>query len=190
MAYRAVPWASLFNPGTYNINNLTTLEYIGKNSAHPNVQPWDSNNKNFAPTIGLSYSLPWLGRDKTVIRAGYGIAYERNTLVLVDQIYGYSVPGYLNEVSYAPPSYQNLVNSTLPLTPTSTPFATVPINDNNASTQTLLVANTGLKTPVHPELEFFRRPADHPEYHPGCSLCGEQGKQVIPRLQHQREQYF
>ena len=138
---------ALFNPGVYNINNLTTLEYIGKNSSHPSILPWDSNNKNFAPTLGLAYSLPWLGKDKTVIRAGYGIAYERNTLVLVDQIYGYSVPGYLNEVSYAPPSYQNLVNSTLPLTPTSTPFTTVPINDNNASTQTLLVANTGLKTP-------------------------------------------
>ena len=138
---------ALFSPGNYNINNLTTLEYIGKNSANPGIQPWNSNNKNFAPTIGLSYSLPWLGRDKTVLRAGYGIAYERNTLVLVDQIYGYSVPGYLNQVSYAPPSYQNLVNSTLPLTPTSSPFTTVPINDNNASTQTLLVANSGLKTP-------------------------------------------
>src|SRR5580658_7434994 len=138
---------ALFNPGVYNINNLTQTEYIGKNSPNPNVNPWNSNNKNFAPTLGLSWSLPWFGRDKTVFRAGYGIAYERNTLVVVDQLYGYSVPGYLNQVAYAPPTYQNLVNSTLPLTPTNRPFATVPINDTNASTQTLLVANSGLKTP-------------------------------------------
>jgi len=138
---------ALFNPGTYNINNLTQLAYIGKNSTNPNVNPWNSNNKNFAPTVGLSWALPWFGKDKTVFRAGYGLAYERNTLVLVDQIYGYSVPGYLNQVAYAPPSYQNLVNSTLPLTPTNVPFATVPINDTNASTQTLLAANTSLKTP-------------------------------------------
>jgi hypothetical protein len=138
---------ALFNPGVYNINNLTQTEYIGKNSPNPNVNPWNSNNKNFAPTIGLAWSLPWFGRDKTVFRAGYGIAYERNTLVLVDQLFGYSVPGYLNQVAYAPPSYQNLVNSTLPLTPTSAPFATVPINDTNATTQTLLAANSGLKTP-------------------------------------------
>jgi hypothetical protein len=91
--------SALFNPGTYNINNLTELEYIGKNSPHPNVNPWNNNNKNFAPTAGLAWSLPWLGKDKTVFRAGYGIAYERNTLVLVDQLFGYSVPGYLNQVS-------------------------------------------------------------------------------------------
>jgi hypothetical protein len=138
---------ALFNPGVYNINNLTQTEYIGKNSPNPNVNPWNSNNKNFAPTVGLAWSLPWFGKDKTVFRAGYGIAYERNTLVLVDQLFGYSVPGYLNQVAYAPPSYQNLVNSTLPLTPTSAPFATVPINDTNATTQTLLGANSGLKTP-------------------------------------------
>jgi hypothetical protein len=138
---------ALFNPGVYNINNLTQTAYIGKNSANPSVNPWNSNNKNFAPTVGLSYSLPWFGKDKTVFRAGYGIAYERNTLVLVDQLFGYSVPGYLDEVSYAPPSYQNLVNAKLPLTPSSAPFVTVPINDTNASTQTLLAANTGLKTP-------------------------------------------
>ncbi|MGA3242136.1 MAG: TonB-dependent receptor, partial [Bryobacteraceae bacterium] len=138
---------ALFNPGVYNINNLTQLEYIGKNSPNPSVNPWNNNNKNFAPTIGLSWSLPWLGKDKTVFRAGYGIAYERNTLVLVDQIFGYSAPGYENAVAYAPPSYQNLVNSTLPLHPTSAPFATVPINDTNSSTQTILTANSGLKTP-------------------------------------------
>jgi hypothetical protein len=138
---------ALFNPGVYNINNLTQFEYIGKNSPNPSVNPWKSNNKNFAPTAGVAWSLPWLGKDKTVFRAGYGLAYERNTLVLVDQLYGYSVPGYLNQVSYAPPSYQNLVNAKLPLTPSSAPFVTVPINDTNASTQTALAANTGLKTP-------------------------------------------
>ncbi len=138
---------ALFNPGVYNINNLTQLEYIGKNSPNPGVNPWQNNNRNFAPTAALAWSLPWFGKDKTVFRAGYGLAYERNTLVLVDQLYGYSVPGYLNSVSYAPPGYQNLVNSTLPLAPTSAPFATVPINDTNASTQTLLAANSGLKTP-------------------------------------------
>jgi hypothetical protein len=138
---------ALFNPGVYNINNLTQFEYIGKNSPNPNVSPWNSNNRNFAPTAGLAWSLPWFGRDKTVLRMGYGIAYERNTLVLVDQLYGYSVPGYLNQVAYAPPAYQNLVNSKLPLTPSSAPFVTVPINDANASTQTALAANSGLKTP-------------------------------------------
>jgi len=55
--------SALFNPGTYNINNLTQLEYIGKNSPHPNVNPWNYNNKNFAPTAGLGLvaAVVWQG---------------------------------------------------------------------------------------------------------------------------------
>ena len=30
----------------------------------------------FGPAIGLSWSLPWGGKEKTVVRAGYGISYQ------------------------------------------------------------------------------------------------------------------
>ena len=138
---------SLFNPGVENLNNLTQLQLIGKNSPHPNVQPWQGQYKNFAPVIGMTWSLPWLGKDKTIFRAGYGFAYERFTQVLFDQLFGYSAPGLGQAQSYAPSAYQNLTNAILPIAPTGVPLATVPINDSNSSTQTILVADSGLKQP-------------------------------------------
>ncbi len=138
---------ALFNPGVENLNNLTQVQLIGKNSPHPGTEPWNAQYHNFAPVIGLTWSLPWLGKDKTIFRAGYGIAYERFTQVLFDQLYGYSAPGLGQAQSYAPPFYQNLTNATLPIAPTGVPLSTVPINDNNSSAQTILVADSGLRQP-------------------------------------------
>jgi hypothetical protein len=134
-------------PGVMNLNNLTQLQLIGRNSPNPGTQPWNKQFKNFAPVIGMTWALPWLGANKTILRAGYSIAYERFTQVLFDQLYGYSAPGLGQGVSYAPPGYQNLVTASLPLAPIGLPLTTVPINDNNSSTQTILVADNGLKQP-------------------------------------------
>jgi hypothetical protein len=94
----------LFHPGAENLSNLTQLQLIGRNSPHPNVQPWGPQYKNFSPVAGLTWSLPWFGRDRTVLRAGYGFAYERYSQVLFDQLYGYSAPGLGQAQTYAPPS--------------------------------------------------------------------------------------
>ena len=139
--------SNLFQPGVENLSNLTQLQLIGKNSPHPGTQPWNGQYKNFAPVAGMTWALPWLGANKTILRAGYSIAYERFTQVLFDQLYGYSAPGLGQAQTYAPPTYQNLVNASLPLTATGLPLTTVPINDNNSSTQTILVADSGLKQP-------------------------------------------
>ena len=36
----------------------------------------NNDRNNFGPAVGLSWSLPWGGKDKTVVRAGYGISYQ------------------------------------------------------------------------------------------------------------------
>ncbi len=138
---------ALFQPGVENLNNLTQLQLIGRNSPHPGTQPWNGQYHNFAPVIGMTWSLPWFGKDKTIFRAGYGIAYERFTQVLFDQLYGYSAPGLGQAQSLTPTTYQNLTNAHLPIAPTGLPLQTVPINDNNSSAQTILVADSGLKQP-------------------------------------------
>ena len=139
--------SNLFQPGVENLANLTQLQLIGKNSPHPGVEPWNAQYKNFAPALGLTWAIPWLGANKTILRMGYSIAYERFTQVLFDQLYGYSAPGLGQAQTYAPPVYQNLSNAVLPLGTTTAPLATVPINDNNSTTQSLLVADSGLKQP-------------------------------------------
>ena len=54
---------------------LTTMEFVGKHSPQPDKKLYQDDYNNFAPAVGFSWSLPWLGKDKTVFRAGYGIAY-------------------------------------------------------------------------------------------------------------------
>ena len=147
--------SDLFHPGTYNINNLTTIQLVGKNSPHPNIQPYHGAYKNFAPAIGMSWAVNadggpgkfLFGRNKTVLRAGYSIAYERFTQVLFDQLWGYNAPGLLQQNTYSPSAYINLSGAFLPLVPSGQPLTTVPINDNNSSTQTILSIDSGVKQP-------------------------------------------
>ncbi len=147
--------SDLFHPGVYNINNLTTIQLVGKNSPHPNIEPYHGAYKNFAPAIGMSWGIKGgdgigkvlFGQNKTVLRAGYSIAYERFTQVLFDQLWGYSAPGLLQQNTFSPASYINLSQAFLPLVPSGQPLATVPINDNNSSTQTILSIDSGIKQP-------------------------------------------
>jgi hypothetical protein len=101
---------------------LTNVILIGKNSANPNISLRNQDWNNWAPAVGFSYSLPWFGKDKTILRAGYGISYVGGELK--------NVPGGINAVaappglfagtgtlgySTTPSTYTNLANLTLPL---------------------------------------------------------------------------
>jgi hypothetical protein len=55
---------------------LTMVEFVGKNSPQPDKQLYQNDGNNFGPAIGVSWSLPWWGEGKTVVRAGYGVAYQ------------------------------------------------------------------------------------------------------------------
>jgi hypothetical protein len=54
----------------------TQLQLVGKNSSHPDTLFYQNNWHNIGPAIGLSWSPPWGGKEKTVLRAGYGISYQ------------------------------------------------------------------------------------------------------------------
>jgi hypothetical protein len=67
-------FADWYKPGERG--KLTTVEFVGKNSPNPDKLLHRNDWNNFGPAIGASWSLPWGGRDKTVLRAGYGVAYQ------------------------------------------------------------------------------------------------------------------
>jgi hypothetical protein len=118
-----------------NCTNLTTVQFVGKNSTHPELGTYvnGNDNNNFAPSVGFAWNLPWFGKGKTVIRSGYGINYEgalRN-FITVDGVIG-TVPG-INHVSgggglpFNPTTYTTLNTVTLPIpfpagTATTSPF--------------------------------------------------------------------
>jgi hypothetical protein len=132
---------------------LTASQFVGKNSPHPDVQLYKDDWNNFAPSVGLSYSLPWGGKDKTVIRAGYGWAYTGGALKsangILDAIAG-AAPGAVelsggNGITFNPSGYTNLSNISLPIPHQYAPLSAVPINGQRSDT--LAVYSTNRTTP-------------------------------------------
>ncbi len=125
-------------------SNLAQVQFVGKNSTHPDVLTNLKGNdlNNFAPSVGIAWNLPWWGKEKTVLRAGYGIAYEgalRN-FITVDSTTG-TVPGInlvgsaSNGLQYVEPAYTTISTVSLPIpfptgTPTTAPFL-VPTTDRS-----------------------------------------------------------
>src|SRR6185312_5845368 len=72
-----------FGPYTDARNRLTNFVYgtgnyvqqIATGSPQPVQQSWDPNKTDFAPRLGLAWDIA--GKGKNVIRAGYGISYDR-----------------------------------------------------------------------------------------------------------------
>jgi hypothetical protein len=135
--------------------NLTQVQFVGKNSTHPDVGVNLKGNdyKSFAPSVGIAWNVPeWLGKGKTVLRAGYGMAYSgalRN-FITVDSTIN-TVPG-INLISNgagltwnAPTATSaagltTLANLTLPIplptgTATSSPFPITSTTRNIGITQ-------------------------------------------------------
>jgi len=141
------------SPGTPGFDttctNLMQVQFVGKNSTHPDILPNFKGNdlNNWAPAVGLSWNVPWFGKDKTVLRSGYGINYigALRNFITVDNTLG-TVPG-INIVGsggtglqYTPPNYTSISTVTLPIplsegTPTSSPFI-VPTTDRSQTIST------------------------------------------------------
>src|SRR5439155_17791348 len=104
---------------------------------------------NFAPSAGLSWSLPWFGKDKTVLRAGYGWSYTggslKNASTGLTQIAG-GVPGTYEGstntgITYTQPTYLSLANLTLPIPHQFVPLQPIPLDGSRADTLQVYATN-------------------------------------------------
>jgi hypothetical protein len=123
-------WADLYQPGHLN-GSLTKMQFVGKNSSNPDVQFYKDDWNNFGPAVGASWSIPYFGKGKTVLRAGYSITYPKQSLIQFDDIGGY---GLFATALYQPTTYLDLAHVQLPLATPGQPLAVIPLNDR---TQTL-----------------------------------------------------
>src|SRR5262249_61924889 len=113
------------------------------------VQLYKDDYNNFAPSVGLSYSLPWFGKDKTVLRMGYGWAYTGGALksanTILDSIAG-AAPGAVelsggNGITFNPNVYTNLQNLGLPIPQQYAPLTAPPINGQRSDTLSVYASN-------------------------------------------------
>jgi hypothetical protein len=125
---------------------LTTVEFVGKHSPNPDKQLFDNEWNNFAPSFGLSWSLPWLGKDKTVLRAGYGWSYTGGLKTIGDitaiaQLAGTFAGTGATGLSYTTNNFLSLANLRLPIPQQYAPLRPVPIDGTRTDSMAGAVSN-------------------------------------------------
>ncbi|PYS33443.1 MAG: hypothetical protein DMG14_31860, partial [Acidobacteria bacterium] len=129
---------ALWHPGLAN-GKLTTVEFVGKNSANPGKKTNRDDWNNFAPSIGVSWSLPWWGQNKTVLRAGYGMSFiggprSFNTVeTIISNVPGIFHGSAAQGVVYTWPYYVSMANFTMPQPIIMEPLQPVPLTDRTQS---------------------------------------------------------
>src|SRR5262245_22738666 len=136
-----VSFADLYQPGRLN-GSLTNIQLVGQHSPNEKIDLYKPDKNNFAPAIGFSWAVPYFGKNKTVLRAGFGMGYERNSLRILDVVAG-DQPGLRTVTTFSRSSYLSLGQVALPLTPVGKPLETVTLTDR---TKTVRVFVTNLRT--------------------------------------------
>jgi hypothetical protein len=115
---------------------LTTIEFVSKNSQNPDKSLYDRDLNNFAPSLGFSWSLPWGGQDKTVLRVGYGWSITGGPLKGASTFLNYisgGLPGTFGGFSNtgwtdSQAAYRSMATLTLPIRQQFAPFTPTPLN--------------------------------------------------------------
>ncbi len=144
--------SALFQPGVLN-GSLTTFQLVGPGTDHPNQKLYNNDNNNFAPFAGFAWSLPgegalhWLtgGKDKSVLRAGYGISYQRDSIYVAHMNSAFEPNALTTSPILQSTGLLNVGNITLPIPTTAAPFSLVPLD--GPRNQSVYGFNTGLRNP-------------------------------------------
>jgi hypothetical protein len=150
---------ALFQPGVLN-GSLTRMQLVGPGTDHPDQKLYNNSNRNFAPFVGFAWSLPeiaglhWLtgGKDKTVIRAGYGIAYQRSSIYIAHMNSAFEPNALTTSPILQSTGILNVSNISLPIATTATPFSVVPIDGTRS--QGVYGFDNGLRNPYIQNFSF------------------------------------
>jgi len=110
----------------------STVELIGPQSPNPGKQLYQTDWNNWAPAVGFSWSLPWLGKDKTTIRGGYGVSYQGGGRGLDLDNAVSAMPGLGDTPNITPATFTDFSNLVLPLA-RNKPFQPVPLTQRNSN---------------------------------------------------------
>ncbi|HWZ32507.1 MAG TPA: TonB-dependent receptor [Bryobacteraceae bacterium] len=169
-----------FQPGVFN-GSPTQVQIIGPGTGH-DIAIYQSDKNNFAPAVGLAYTVPgtgfwkWLsgGPNQMTIRAGYGIGYQRLPIYLTHNNAGLE-PGLSEDDRSFP---VNLGAATLPVPPAGVPLAVVPQVGGLARQQTLYAFDEGLRTPYAQNYNFTISRALHGGVVMNLAFVGSKGSKL------------
>ncbi|HWF10291.1 MAG TPA: carboxypeptidase regulatory-like domain-containing protein [Bryobacteraceae bacterium] len=138
---------AMWKPGA-SAGSITTAQFVGPNSPNPDLGLYNNYWKDFGPTIGIAWNIPWL--KNTVFRAGYGINYIGNvdfltvntgsgafpgqTLIPANPVSGFTTLSQIGTAGIVPVP----TGGTLPLAP-------IPVNAH--SNTTVYGYDDNLRTP-------------------------------------------
>ena len=122
---------------------LIETALIGPNTNNPDRKLYNNDWNNFAPAVGVSWSIPYFGAKKTVLRMGYGWAYERVSFRLLDVVAGDN-PGLNTLTTVQSGSYLDLTMASFPLPATGAPLSVIPVT---ARTQTWRAFDDNMRIP-------------------------------------------
>jgi hypothetical protein len=127
---------------------VTSIQFVGKNSTHPDVPFYPNDYNNFGPAVGFAWQLPWLGAGKTTVRGGYQVTYQAGQVAnaLTQENL---VPGSTNNASYTGDSTNTYIDLTklqslVPVPNIIKPMQSVPVTDR---TQQIFIPQPDLANP-------------------------------------------
>src|SRR5207249_260688 len=110
--------------------------FVGPNSPNPNLRVYERDLNNFGPAVGFSYNIPWLGRNRTVLRGGYQLSYLGGGQADVISGIIQNPPGSAVTGTFNGPSgglYFNMKDVTgglgVPVEPSALPVLPIPVTD-------------------------------------------------------------
>jgi Carboxypeptidase regulatory-like domain len=141
-------FADWFKPGVRG--NVTTMQYIGKNSPNSGT-PWFNNDyKDFGPAVGFAWQVPWFGEGKTTVRGGYQLTYNQgqaaNSITQENVVPGATLAGTYAGDSTAANAYLDLtkVANQIPVIQIIKPLQPIPTTDR---TQQVYNPQANLRNP-------------------------------------------
>ncbi len=151
-------FGSLFNPNASG-GSPTLIQQIGPDTANPGTRLFNSDLNNFGPALGLTWAVPgtgmwkWIsgGPNKTTIRMGYGVGYQRFPISLANTESG-AEPGLSQTQTLL--SATSLAQVQLPLQPSGVPLSLVPLTGPGSHTQTVYGFDSNLRSPYTQNYNF------------------------------------
>jgi hypothetical protein len=119
-------------------DDVTTLQFVGPNSNHPDLSIYPNDYNNLGPAIGFAWQVPYFGEGRTTVRGGYQVTFQGGgRFATLDPVLS-NPPGSTYPGVYQGDSTNTYLDLTdlavaLPAPVPVRPMESIPLTDRNVS---------------------------------------------------------